>query len=393
MLPASLQELGTGFRNELAGQPERKIRPERILRALRVPLEKERRQFTDYRTAAFVTPVSYLPQVAGIAIARWLGAPALGLLYAARLANLLAGTLLIALALRWLPSFPWLMTMLALTPMALFLRASASADTLNMAVAFLLAGTVAGLAWGEEKQGRWRDIGLVTACSAALCLSKPFYVPLVLLALLIPAARFPGGRRGPFLLLYVAIIAAAFVLAMSTAGTVDISIRPDAPVDSDRQIQDALSDPLGTALILAEDYLHHGRRYVAQIVGQLGWLDTNLPKPFLWGYAIVLGWLALVDTRRSVEVRLWQRALLGLVVLATLALVSASQYAFWTPYGADWVEGVQGRYFLPLVPAAVWILHTRRFPANPAWLDRVLPGLSLLAIAIALGVVLRRYYL
>ena len=387
VLPASLQELGTGLRGDLPFHPERKIATERILRALRVPLEEERRQFTDYRTAAYVTPVSYLPQALGIAVARWLGAPALGLLYAARLGNLLAGTALIALGLRRLPSYPWLMTMLALTPMALFLRASASADSLNIAVAFLLAGTAARLAWGEEGQGGWRDVVILTACSAALCLSKPVYVPLAFLVLLIP-----GGRRGPVLLLHGAVTAAAFALALWTASAVDISIRPDAPVDPDRQVQDALADPLRVAQIVAEDYLHQGLRYAAQIVGQLGWLDANLPKPLLLGYGAVLALLALVDTRRAVEVRSWQRILLGLVALATLALVSLSQYALWTPYGADSIEGIQGRYFIPLATAAAWIFHTRRFPADPARLDRVLPWLSLLGFAIAFGILLRRYY-
>ncbi len=392
VLPASLQEIGTDLRGELPFRPDLKMTTEKIFQALRVPLEPERRRFTDYRNSAPFTPVSYLPQAAGIALARWLGAGALVLLYAARLANLLAATVLIALALRRLPSYPWLLAMLALTPMALFLRASASADALSTAAAFLLAATVARLAWGQEEQGRWRDVAVLTACSTGLCLSKPVYVPLALLVLLIPAARFPEGRRGMVLLVHGAVTAAAFTLALATAGAVDVSIRPDAPVDADRQIEDALAHPLRVAGILTEDYLHHGRRYVAQIVGQLGWLDVNLPRPLLWGYALVLGLLTLLDTRREVAVSPWQRALLVLLALATLVLVSASQYAGWTPYGADYVEGIQGRYFIPLAPAAAWIFHTRRFPAEPALLNRVLPWLSLVSLGIAFWTMLHRYY-
>ena len=395
MLPASLQELGTGLKGDLPFHPERKIRTERIFQALRVPLEPERRRFTDYRTSALFVPVSYLPQAAGVLMARWLGAPALGLLYAARVANLLAATFLIAFALRRLPAYPWLLAMLALTPMALFLRSSASPDGLSTAAAFLLAGTVARLTWGEEEQGRWSRIGdmaLLIACSAVLCLAKPVYLPLAAVVLLIPSARLPGGRRGAVLLLQGTVTAAAFTLALATAGAVDVSIRPDAPIDPERQIADALADPLRVGRILIADYVHHGPRYVAQIVGQLGWLDVNLPKPLLVGYALGLGVLALVDTRRTVRVSPGQRVLLILVALATLALVSASQYASWTPYGADHVEGVQGRYFLSLAPAAAWIFHTRRFPAEPALLDRVLPWLSLAALGIAFWTLLRRYY-
>jgi uncharacterized membrane protein len=393
VLPARLAELGTDLRGDLPFDPERTIPPQRILRALRLPLDGERRAFTEYRAAAQFTLVPYLPQAAGIALARGLGASALGLLYAARLANLLAATALIALGLRRLPSYSWLLAMLALTPMALFLRASASADALGTALAFLLVSAVARLAWGEEKRpGGWPEVALLATCAAALCLSKPVYLPLAGLVLLIPAHRFPGGRRGPALGAILSLAAAAFLLAMATASAMDLPLRTDAAVDRDRQIADALASPLRVAGILTKDYLRQGRRYIAQIVGQLGWLDTNLPKTLLWGYSILLGGLALLDSRRRVDVRPWQRAVLGLIVLATLALVSASQYASWTPHGADAVEGIQGRYFLPLAPAAAWLLHTRRSTADPALLDRVLPWLSLLSTAIALWTVLRRYY-
>lgn len=391
-LPASLEELAVGLKGDLPFHPERKIRPETIRQAFRVPLDEERRVFVDYRTSAQFTLVAYIPQAAGIAVARALGAPPLGLLYAARIANLLAATALIFLGLRGLPSFSWLMAMVALTPMAVFLRASASADALGTAVAFLFAGTVARLAWGQGERGGRRDVALLAACSAALCLSKPVYAPLALMALLIPADRFPGGRRAPALLLLAVATLAAFGLAMQTAAAVDVPVRLDVPVDRERQIRDALADPLRVAGIVAQDYLRLGDRYMAQIVGQLGWLDANLPRPLIWGYTALLGLLALFDTRRTVAVAWRQRALLALVSLTVLALVSASQYAAWTPYGADYVEGVQGRYFLPLVPAAAWMLHSRRFGADPALLDRVLPWLSALSLAAAFWTVLRRYY-
>jgi uncharacterized membrane protein len=400
MLPASLWQLDTELRGDLPGHPERKIRPETIVRALRIPLDEERRVFVDYRTSAQLSFVPYLPQAAAIAVARTLGAPPLVLLYAARLVNLLVATALIAFALRRLPAFRWLFTLLALTPMALFLRGSLSADAFTIAVAFLLTATVARLAWGEDLQdgwqdgwqGGWKDVALLTACAAALCLTKPVYVPIAGLAFLIPSHRFPGGRRLPALAAFVTVTAAAFSLAVAIGSAMDLPLRLDLVVDRDRQIQDAFADPQRVAGILIRDYLQQSDRYVAQMVGQLGWLDLNLPKPFLWGFLLVLGLLVLCDGNREVVVRPWQRVLLGLIVIATLTLVSAAQYATWTPYGADFFEGIQGRYFLPLAPAAAWLLHNRRFRISPAVLSRAVPVLSVLFSLFAVWLVLRRYY-
>jgi uncharacterized membrane protein len=393
VLPASLQEVGSALRGDVPFRPDRKIRPETIRQALRVRLEEKRRAFTDYRNAAQFTFVPYLPQAAAMVVARALGAPPLGLLYAARLVNLLVATALIAMGLRRMPSYPWLMTMLALTPMALFLRSSVSGDALGTGLAFLLTGTAARLAWGEAEPAGWREVALLAVCGAALCLSKPVYFPLAFLVLLIPAHRLPAGRRGPAVALVLTLASVAFVAAMATANGVDASMRPGFAIDRDGQIRDALADPLRVAWIVGKDYVEHGSRYVAQIVGQLGWLDTNLPRPFLFGYAALLGLLALVDTRRSVVVGTWQRGLLAVLTLVTMALVSASQYATFTPYGADYLDGIQGRYFIPLAPAAAWLLHTRRFATDPSHLGLVLPWLSLLSSAFALWLVVQRYYL
>lgn len=387
MLPASLKETGSTLRGDVPFRPDRKIRPAAVVAALRVPLEEERRAFVDYRNAAQFTFVPYLPQAAAMLAARALGATPLGLLYAARVVNLLVATALVAAGLRRMPSYSWLMTMLALTPMALFLRASVSGDAFGTGVAFLLAGTAARLAWGETEPAGWKDAALLAGCAAALCLSKPVYVTLAFLVLLIPAHRLPGSRKA----LVLAVAAVAFIVAMATASGIKASMRPEVFIDRDAQIRESVVHPLRTVGIIAGDYLEHGDRYVAQIVGQLGWLDTNLPKPFLWGYAALLGLLLLIDTRPAVAVEPWQRGLLILMALVTMALISASQYATFTPYRADYLDGIQGRYFIPLAPAAAWIVHTGRFSNRR--LDRALPWLSVASSSFALWLVIQRYYL
>ena len=392
-LPASVVEI-TGLRGDLPFHPERKIAPETILAAFRIPLEPDRREPAWFPNTLQYPFVPYVPQALGIALGRLFGAPPLVLLYLARLANLIAGTLMVVFAVRRLPAFQWLAVMVALTPMALFLRASASAAVTAAGAAFLLVGAVARLAWGEGPARR-NGLVLLAASTAALCASKAAYFPLAFLAFLIPAARFPQGRRARFLLVHtvLALTITAYAIAVSrTAGT----IRVDTPgVDASRQIRDSLADPLGFLAVVATDYATHAHRYAGQLVGKLGWLDTKLPAPLILAYLAMLCGLLFVDANPGIEVRPWQRVFITAVILTTLVLISASQYAVWTPYGAKYIEGLQGRYFSPLVPAAAWALHGRRWAGRipPRSLGIGLAAFSVLSFGISMWALVGRYYL
>jgi uncharacterized membrane protein len=390
-LPVSVHRIGDLF-GPLAFHSKRKTSPRAILAALRIPLAPEQREPVFFPSTLTYTFVPYIPQAAGIAAGRLLGAPVLALLYLARLANLLCGALAIAFAVRRLPAFAWLAAMVALTPMCLSLLGSASADVTTIASSFLLVSTVAKLAWGTEGAARG-DLLLLAAASAVLCASKPPYLPLALLVLLIPAARFPRGRRMVFLPLYLglSLLAASWPVATSRVAGYG---RLGSGVDPGRQIHDSLLHPFHLLRVVIVDYAVHTPRFLSQLVGRLGWLDTPLPAPLLVAYLALLLALVFLDTSPRIEARPWQRGIAAAAVLAGMILISASQYATWTPYRADFIEGIQGRYFLPLVLPAVWIFHSRRWAGRvaPGRLGLALGAFSVLSCGIALWALVGRYY-
>jgi uncharacterized membrane protein len=391
MLPASVHRIGTDLLGNLPFHNERRIAPRTILAAFQVPLAPERRDLVFFANSLQYTFVPYIPQAAGIAAGRLLGAPPLALLYLGRLTNLLFGVLIVAFAIRRLPAFQWLTAMVALTPMGLSLLGSASADVTSIAAAFTLVSTVAKLAWGAQEPRRG-DFFLLAASAVALCASKPPYMPLTLLAVLIPAGRFPWRRTG-FILLQTALALAAAAWSVVTSRSVG-TIRIDAGVDVNRQIHDSLTHPFGFLWVLIHDYAVHTPQYLGELVGKLGWLDTKIPIPLRVVYLAVLLALVFLDASPEIEVRRWQRGIAATATLAAMAIVSASQYAIWTRYGADLIEGIQGRYFLPLVPGAVWALHGRRWAGRipPGRLRLALAAFSLLTFGIAVRALVGRYY-
>ena len=79
--------------------------------------------------------------------------------------------------------------------------------------------------------------------------------------------------------------------------------------------------------------------------------------------------------------------------LASAALVSASQFAVWTPVGADYIEGTQGRHFYPVLAFCMWVFYCNRLAFLPRKargpLAAILAGASLIATLTALTF---RYY-
>lgn len=390
-LPASVHRIGELFA-DLPFHPERKTSPGAILAAFQIPLAPGRREPVFFPSTLQYTCVPYIPQAIGIAAGRLLGAPALALLYLARLTNLLCGALAAAFAVRRLPVFAWLAAMVALTPMALSLLGSASADVTTVASSFVLVSTVAKLAWGTGEASRG-DLLLIAVASAVLCASKPPYLPLALLVLLIPVARLPRDRRAAFLMLHfgLSLLAASWPVARSRVANYG---RLEAGIDPGRQIHDSLLHPVHFLGVVIMDYTVHAPRYLSQLVGRLGWLDVQLPILLLVVYLAVLLALVFLEASPRIEVRPWQRGIAAVAALAGLVLVSASQYAVWTPYGAALIEGLQGRYFLPLVLPAAWIFHNRRWAGRiePRRLGMALAVLSVVSWGIALWALVGRYY-
>jgi uncharacterized membrane protein len=385
-LPASLRTLVRILVDDVPFHPEKKIQPGTWKRAREVQLQPEEVERISPPSSLQYSAVPYLPQAAGIAVGRWIGASPLALVYCARTANLFAAVGLIYFAICQLPGYRWLAVLLALTPMAMFLRSSVSADAGITAIAYLLTATIAKIAFGATPMhGRW-DFGLLVVLSVSLCLTKPVYFPLVLAAFVIPPSRIPIQRPG-FVLLAVLVFsigAVTMTLAISQPSVDGISARIDSLAD------EILTTPFDLFGRIVVDYVLHAPRYGAEFIGRLGWLDTPLPLVLLGFYLAFLIGCTVIDSGSRAEVTPWQRLVLATVIAASLMAISTAMY-----FINGRMAGIQGRYFHPIALAAAWIFHTRRRSRfkDEGW---VLPaGVALLTVvsfAVTALTICHRYY-
>lgn len=382
-LPASLRQLAELCTAGVAFHPGRRLAPGLLAAAWRLPLAPERLAFVPAGSLTPYTPVPYLAAAGAVAAGRLLAPRPLALLYLARLGNLAAALGVSWIAVRIAPAQRWLLALLALTPMAMFERSSAAADALTNALPLLLVSCLLSLvlrrvtdsAGGNPPLPR-RPV-LLLATAFLLAAAKGVYFLLDLLVFLVPPevrakARVAGGawaRARAAAGLWVGGLAAAVtgagISVWVTHRVVSLS-PPRLGVQPEAQLRGALAAPLHFLGLAAADYLHHLPRYGAGFVGTFGWLDTPLPRPamVLWGLLLLAA--ALTGGDPALALAAWQRQLAAAITGAVLLFLSLSQYVIWTPLGAGFVDGLQGRYFLPVAPVAAILFYNRRLAARVA---------------------------
>ena len=386
-LPASLPALVRKCLGTDAILAVRRVRPAPLTRsaALRaIPLDPGQQRFVDFTGAAVYPPLAYLPQAAGIAIARAFGAGPLVLLYVARAANAVTAVTLLALAIGLLPMGKGPALLAGLLPMALYEYASVSPDALVISASFLL--TAVGLR--ALQRGEWRSGEVAGAALAGLvaCAAKPVYAPLLLVAApaLLSSEHRRHHARALAVILGVALGGTLLWFAWN-AGRV-ITFEPDA--DLHAQLAFVLTHT-GTAVgALGASVQKLGWFYLLSMIGVFGWLTVAMP-----GYAYLLAAAALivaclVGQRAESRLTLLHVAWCALLLVGAVLMTFLAMYLDATPVGGHVVLGVQGRYFLPLlglVAAMAGSLPALRLGARraPVMLT-VLAGVALLEAAVAM---------
>lgn len=313
---------------------------------------------------ASYTPVPYAPQIVAALIGRVFRLRPMATFYLGRIANVLAFALIVAWAIRVMPYLPRAFFAIALWPMSMYLAASWSADALTIAVAFLVAAVLC------RPPPRRHDV--IAAFLLGLC--KPGYSVIALV----------GATRRKWLAIGAAFAGAAIAtLSMASLYT---------PVHGDARAQWPClrAHPLRYFAIAANDLAQHGFAYIEQAIGRLGVLDLFLPRAVIWIELALLALIVLAGDR----VRWRDRVMSIVVVIIVVAGTGLTLYLTWSAPCGSAIEGVQGRYFLPILPLLA-IALARPATRNPR-VERVLSITAPVVLAgsnlIALYVIAARYY-
>ncbi|MHC4783298.1 MAG: DUF2142 domain-containing protein [Planctomycetota bacterium] len=367
-IPKSVATAHLPFEN-LVNHPENRVDREVLSKSLQEPFEQEK-CFMHLLFAGLYAPVVYVPQVIGIAAGRLLGASALGMMYAGRFVNLLCWIAVVYTAIRITPVFKWVFLLVALLPMGLYLAASLSADVSQNSISLLLLALVLRAFWQKESL-HWKHMLAITLLCVFLAFSKQTYFPLTGLVLLIPADRFSGLRNK--LLFCVTAIGLSLLVCLLWSMVIKGLYTPLHGANAPEQLSLLMGDPWGFFKILIDSIQEHWRGYAKTFIGVLGFLDTPLPNWIYFSYPFVLMGTALFDRGLGEPMDKKQRLWILAIGFGVFLLIQLSMYLTWTKPGEEIIEGVQGRYFLPVAgPILMALFYNRKFKSPAGSLGRLI---------------------
>lgn len=326
--------------------------------------------FIDTRPTSASTPVAYLPATVGAIVPVAVDAPGVLVLWAGRVASLLAYLALAWWAIRSAAAFRWSLAAAALLPLNLALAASVSPDGFTVAAVLVVVGL-----WTRVEADESVGIAALVLPMALLALVKPPYF-LVLGLFPLSAILQPSTAR----LRAAAVAGGALVIGMATTlarssenyqattTTMIKQIQYQPSVQRDR----LLGDLPGFLWSTVDTWISEYRFYVQGWFRQLGFWEADLPAivPWLMVGLVLIALLVLDgDDLRSLQGA--RRGLMGGGVALLLVAIYAASYVYFTDLADYGHIGLQmARYSAPLAVLAFVAWTPRALGPLAARVDR-----------------------
>jgi uncharacterized membrane protein len=357
-MPETIRTTADTLIGKLPGNYNLKVKPQFIMSHLSDELRPDKKGYVHFENTALYSPVVYAPAAAGMRLTSIFDNSPLVLFYAARLFTMLAWVGLAYAAIRLIPIAKWSFAVLALAPMAMYQGASISADAPTLGFCFVTVAWFVRLALQQAHITKKQWLATILLLLALGFVKQP-YALLGLLFAVMPAARFASVRhRWRFVGSALAVLAVGMVgwyllakgLYAQSPFLIDRTILPN------EQLTYVLQNPLHyIKASLVTHFTPLGDGTFQEFVGTFGWLDARLPLWAALGYllCLLLSLSAGKDEKRLGRTQRWT----GLAIVAAIvAGVDLLLYMYWNAVGAPTILGIQGRYYLMIMPLVLVLL-------------------------------------
>lgn len=253
---------------------------------------------------------------------------------------------------------------LLVLPMTINQGAALSADYFSTISALTLAFTAARMTTSDNVQ-RW-----MFATSLFLIFNaKVVYLPFAAV-LAIPLLRWKKYRKIEYIT--PAVIAGAIALALQYYYQSSKSYLQRVTDKRDEQLSKLIDHPFEAIQMLMDTVVHSWQFYLKGAIGYAGWFTVPISTSLMWiATATICAWLAIgarqFDWRNRWAIASFTVGLLACAI--SIIGIFLSMYLYWSHGGRNIIEGVQGRYFIPIIVFIAGLIfgHAKQQPSP--WLQ------------------------
>lgn len=324
-------------------------------------------------------PQLRLTAAIGVTLGRLLNLGAVLTFYLGRLFNLALFVVLVYFTVRTLPFGKNVMRIVALLPMTLHLAASYSYDSGIIGFAFLLTALCVNAIYGKGKIRKREQLGIsVLVFILAPC--KIIYFVIALSIFLIPNTRFASTKNALIFkfgivgigIISITLIRASALLTMANVNSNGTMLQKGEQQGQVYTLGNILSNPFKFVIMLIKTLFTNGDFYLASLLGgSLGWFQAELVAPsyIIFGLLIIVIISTFPTPEDDSTARLTHRIFFLVFTCMGCFGIFLSLLLDWTFNTSPIIEGVQGRYFLPLLPLALLAIRSKTFicKRNISW--------------------------
>lgn len=301
----------------------------------------------------------------GITIGRLLGFNYVACLFLGRLGNLFFFLFAGFYAIRRAPVGKEILFLIALLPITLQQAASMSGDGVMDSLALLLLGASLSLSMAERLD-RHAVLDLLLALLCGILVGKakygacfPICLPLVLVILC------QWKKRREIALCALAVLFASFLFGflsgMYTVATEAHVTTALAVGRSYYKVGELIRDPRTLFTLLMNTILRGSDNYWIVMMGaSLGWYTVQIPTVLIVLFVPLFFFAMLPDEDTREFLTRQQRIVLFLTGFFGIGVTAAGMLIGWTMQGEKIISGLQGRYFLPYLPALLFSFLPKR---------------------------------
>lgn len=293
----------------------------------------------------------YLPQVLGMCLGRILGLGSVWIIYLARLFMLIVYVLACYNAIKKAPVGKCIFALIPLLPMSLMMSSAISYDPLVLVSTLNFFASI--LRMYKEPKSR-----------AALfeCMFWTFVIGAVKgggYLILLPTVFILSSKKSMERLFRIGTIIGSGIFSVLLFDVILPSglelYQFGEEASGNLSVSYAFDNPLQYIDMCVSTYLKYMDNLIINMGGtQLAWLENTIPAVIIVGLVVMISIFSVFE-RDKIEFRGRDKWVFVFVIILEF-FITPVMLLSWTPIGNTVIEGLQGRYYLPVLPLIIMVL-------------------------------------